>query len=214
MPAWTSGGRSDAVSTLIRGLEARLRRVPVWSLYAAGFVPAAWLWVLGLTGGLGAEPINTLERELGDIGLKFLLATLAVTPLRWLTGLSLVRFRRALGLLAFYYVLQHLGVWLLLDVGDPAAIWADIVKRPYITVGMVGFAAMVPLALTSTDRAVRRLGPLRWRRLQRLSYLVVIAAVAHYVMLVKGWPLEPFVYAAAAALLLAARLAPRRRAPA
>jgi len=194
-----------------RRVEAGLRALPVWVVYAIGLLPAFRLWYLGLTGGLGAEPINALERELGLIGLQFLLATLAVSPLRRLTGISLQRFRRALGLLSFWYVLQHLGVWLVLDLGDPALIWADIVKRPYITVGMIGFAAMVPLALTSSDRAMRRLGPLRWRRLQRLSYVVALAGVVHYLMLVKGWPSEPFLYAAVAAMLLGLRVAFARR---
>lgn len=211
MPAWISGSSSDAVRGPIRNLEPGLRKLPVWAVYAAGFLPALWLWYLGLTGGLGAEPINALERELGKIGLQFLLAALAVSPLRRLTGLNLVRFRRALGLLGFYYVLQHLAVWLLLDLRDPALILADLTKRPYIMVGMAGFVAMVPLALTSTDRAVRRLGPVRWRRIQKLSYPALIAAIVHYLMLVKGWPAEPFFYAAGAVALLAFRLAPRSR---
>lgn len=198
------------MSGVVKSIDGALRGVPLWVVYMAGFVPALWLWYLGLTGGLGAEPIRALERELGKVALQFLLAALAVSPIRRFVGLSLIRFRRAMGLLAFYYVLQHVGVWLVLDVGDPAQIWADIVKRPYITVGMVGFAAMLPLALTSTDRAVRRLGPERWRRLQRLSYVVVIAAITHYILLVKGWPLEPIVYAAAATVLLALRLVPKR----
>lgn len=199
------------MSGVARSIDGALRGVPIWFVYAAGLVPALWLWYLGFTGGLGPEPIRTLERELGRLGLQFLLAALAVSPIRRLAGLSLIRFRRALGLLAFWYILQHLGVWLVLDLGDPALIWADIAKRPYITIGMAGFAAMVPLALTSTDRAVRRLGPERWRKLQRLSYLVLVAAIVHYVLVVKGWPPRPLVYAAIAATLLAARLLPRRR---
>jgi len=198
------------VSGLARSIEGALRGVPLWLVYLAGFGPALWLWYLGLTGGLGAEPIRALERELGEIGLQILLATLAISPIRRFLGLNLIRFRRALGLLAFYYILQHLGVWLVLDVGDPGQIWADIVKRPYITVGMLGFAAMLPLALTSSDRAVRRLGPVRWRKLQRLSYVVVIAGVTHYILLVKGWPPEPLLSAAVAVALLVLRLVPRR----
>jgi sulfoxide reductase heme-binding subunit YedZ len=200
------------VKEVIRSIDSALRSVPVWLVYASGFVPALWLWYLGLTGGLGAEPIRALEQELGKVGLQFLLAALAISPIRRFVGLSLIRFRRAMGLLAFYYVLQHLAVWLVLDVGDPARIWADILKRPYITVGMIGFAAMLPLALTSTDRAVRRLGPERWRKLQRLSYVVVIAGISHYILLVKGWPPEPLLYAAVTTVLLALRLVSRRRA--
>jgi sulfoxide reductase heme-binding subunit YedZ len=199
------------VSGLVKTVDSALRGVPIWAVYLLGFVPALWLWYLGLTGGLGPEPIRALERELGKEGLQILLVTLAVSPIRRFLGLNLIRFRRALGLLSFFYILQHLGVWLVLDVGDPALIWADIVKRPYITVGMLGFAAMLPLALTSNDRAVRRLGPQRWRKLQRLSYVVVFAGVAHYILLVKGWPPEPLIYAVVAMALLALRLVPRRR---
>lgn len=196
---------------MIQRINDALRHVPPGWLYPVGLIPAAWLWYLGLTGGLGPEPINALERELGGIGLKFMVAVLAVTPLRRFAGLNLLRFRRAIGLLAFYYILQHLLVWLALDVGDPAKIWADILKRPYIAVGMAGFAMMLPLAVTSTDRAMRRLGAAKWRELHRLTYAVAVAGVIHHMMLVKGLPLEPLVYAGVVAFLLALRLASRRR---
>jgi sulfoxide reductase heme-binding subunit YedZ len=195
-------------------INVALRPLPAWTLYPLGLIPAAWLWWQGATGGLGPEPIRALEHELGRVGLQFLIAALAVTPLRRFAGIGLLRFRRALGMLAFWYVLQHLGVWLVIDVRDPALIWADIVKRPYITVGMVAFAALLPLALTSTDRAVRRLGARRWRRLHLLVYPAALLAALHFVLLVKGWPAEPLVYAAILAALLALRLlpAPRRAA--
>lgn len=195
-------------------LNAALRRVPAWPLYPLGLLPAAWLWFQGLTGGLGPEPINALERELGLLGLQFLIASLMVTPLRRFAGLSLIRYRRAIGLLSFFYILQHLLVWLVLDIGEAGRIWADIVKRPYITVGMAGFVAMVPLALTSNDWSVRRLGPQAWRRLHRLAYVAAVAGAMHYLLLVKGWPMEPILYAAAVAAILASRIAPRRRAAA
>lgn len=194
----------------MRRLQAALGRVPLVSVYAAGTLPALWFVWLGFTGGLGPEPISELEHRLGKAALWFLTASLAVSPLRRLAGLNLMRFRRALGLLGFAYVALHLGVWLGLDLRDLGLIGADIVKRPYITIGMAGFVLLVPLALTSTDRAMRRLGPVRWRRLHWLAYPAILAGSVHYVMLVKGWQAEPLLHLAAILVLLVLRLAPVR----
>lgn len=183
-----------------------LRHIPVWPVYVLGLAPAVWFVWLGVTGGLGVEPISELERRLGLTGLQALIAGLAITPLRRLTGVNLLRFRRALGLVAFGYIVLHLSVWLALDVQSWRLIAADIVKRPYITVGMAAFVLLVPLALTSTDRARRRLGPVRWRRLHRLVYLAVPLGAIHFVMLVKGWQVEPLLYLAAILALLALRI--------
>jgi methionine sulfoxide reductase heme-binding subunit len=189
-----------------------LRRMPVWPVYVLGALPPVWFLYLGATGGLGVEPIKELEHRLGEIGLQALIAALAVTPLRRFTGISLLRFRRAIGLLAFYYIVCHLLVWLVLDIGDAARIWADIVKRPYITIGMVGFVLLIPLALTSNDRAVRRLGAQAWRRIHWLAYPATILGAVHFVMVAKGWQIEPLVYLGLILALLAARIrAPRQR---
>ncbi|HMO06334.1 MAG TPA: protein-methionine-sulfoxide reductase heme-binding subunit MsrQ [Paracoccaceae bacterium] len=193
-------------------LNAGLRPVPAWVLYPLGALPALWLFWLALTGGLGVDPVKTLERELGLIGLQLIVAGLAVTPLRRFTGVSLVRFRRAIGVLAFAYVALHLAVWVTLDLQFRwAEIGADIVKRPYIMMGMAGFLMLLPLALTSNDRSLRRLGPLRWRRLHRLAYPAALAGGVHYLWLVKAWPVEPMLYLAAMVCLLALRLVPAPR---
>ena len=111
------------------------------------------------------------------------------------------------GLLAFYYASLHLTVYLLLDQGlDLAAIWADIVKRPYITVGMFAFVILVPLAVTSNNAMIRRLGGAAWQRLHRLVYVAAAAAAIHFVMVVKAWPPEPLIYAGIVAVLLLFRL--------
>jgi len=183
-----------------------VRRVPVGPLYVIGFAPAAvYLW-LAVTNRLGADPVKTLERELGLIALQLLVAALAVTPLRELTRVSLLRFRRFLGLMAFYYAAMHLAVWVVLDRQlDWPRIAEDLVKRPFVIVGMAAFLMLVPLAATSWDGAVRRLGAAAWRRLHRLAYPATALAAIHFVWLVKAWPLEPLVYAAAVAALLGYR---------
>ncbi|MDE4141408.1 MULTISPECIES: protein-methionine-sulfoxide reductase heme-binding subunit MsrQ [Rhodobacterales] len=192
------------------GLNQLLRRVPVWSVYLLGLLPAPGLFFLGLTGGLGVEPVKALEHEYGELALKLLVAVLAVTPLRRYAGLNLMRFRRALGVLSFIYVLCHLLVWLLLDVQIPSQILADILKRPYITIGMAAFVLLLPLAVTSNNASVRRLGP-RWRILHRLTYPAIALGALHYVMLVKGFQIEPLAYLAVILTLLALRLPVIRR---
>ena len=191
---------------LSRTINGALRRVPVWPIYIVGAMPAFWYLYLGLTGGLGAEPIKGLEHALGLFGLKLLIVVLSVTPLRKATGISLIRFRRALGLLVFFYIACHLATWLILDVQNVDAIWKDIVKRPYITIGMVAFTLMLPLAVTSNNLSVRKIGPVLWRRVHWLTYPVAMLGAVHYVMLVKGWQIEPLVYLTIVVALLMMRL--------
>jgi methionine sulfoxide reductase heme-binding subunit len=198
-------------------INGALRAVPTWPLYGLGLVPLALLVGQAFTGGLGIDPVKALERELGMLGLQFLVAGLCITPLRWATGVNLIRFRRAVGLLAFLYVALHLAVWVFLDLQMRwGEIWADIVKRPYITAGMVGFAAMLPLALTSNTLSIRRMGAAAWQRLHRLTYVAAVAGAVHFLWLVKAWPLEPILYLAAVGGLLGWRLVRglRRAAPA
>jgi sulfoxide reductase heme-binding subunit YedZ len=191
-------------------INGALRRLPIWPIYVVGALPPVWYFYLGLTGGLGVEPIKEFEHRLGILGLQMLIAVLAVTPLRNLTDVSLIRFRRAMGLLTFYYIAAHLAVWLFLDVQIAAQIWADIVKRPYITIGMAGFVLMLPLAITSNNLSIRKLGP-RWRRLHKLIYPVALLGAVHFVMLRKGWQVEPLLYLGGIVLLLALRLPALRR---
>ena len=198
----TARQASAGLSRLLLGADP-VRR----AIYILGMVPAVWTFYLGLTDQLGADPQNTLERTLGLWALRFLIAALAVTPLRRLGGPSLIRYRRAIGLLGFYYACLHLTVYLVLDQGlDLAAIWADIVKRPYITVGMLAFTILVPLAATSNNAMIRRLGARAWQRLHKLVYVATAAAAIHFVMLVKSWwTPEPAIYATLVAALLLMR---------
>jgi sulfoxide reductase heme-binding subunit YedZ len=156
---------------------------------------------------LGANPIEELLHELGRWGLKFLLLTLTVTPLRRWTGWNwLIGYRRMLGLFAFLYIVLHFTVYAVLDQGlDMAAIIEDVLKRPYITLGMAGLLMMVPLAVTSTRGMMRRLGK-RWQKLHRLVYVIAIVAVWHFYWQVKLDTLDPVVYASILAGLLAVRV--------
>ena len=196
--------------SLVDRINGALRHVPVGPLYLLGFAPAAIYFWLALQNRLGADPVKALEHEYGLLALQLLIAALAVTPLRELTRVNLLRFRRWLGLMAYYYVLMHVTVWLVLDrqLAWPQVV-EDLTKRPYIIVGMAAAILLTPLALTSSNAALRRLGPLVWRRIHRLAYPATALAAAHFVWLVKAWPLEPLLYAAAVAALLGYRLLPR-----
>ena len=187
-------------------VNLRLRAVPVVCLYCLGMLPALWFFWRGATGGLGPEPIGALEHELGLLALQLVIATLAVSPLRRLTGVNLICFRRAFGVLAFVYMALHLAVWAVLDLRDPALIWEDLTKRPYILVGMAAILLAAPLTATSNDWALRRLGGAAWRRLHRLTYPMVVLAGLHFVMVRKGLQIEPLIYLGLIAGLLAWRM--------
>jgi sulfoxide reductase heme-binding subunit YedZ len=171
-----------------------------------GLVPAGMLAAGAITDDLGANPIEFITHETGTFALAFLIVTLAVTPIRRLTGWKeVIRLRRMLGLFAFFYASLHLLTWVVLDqFFDAPAMIEDVAKRPYITVGMVGFLCMVPLALTSSTAMIRRLGR-RWQTLHRLTYAAAIAGVVHFWWLVKADVTEPQRWAAALTVLLALR---------
>ena len=157
--------------------------------------------------GLGANPIEELLHELGRWGLKFLLLSLSVTPLRRWTGWNwLLKFRRMLGLFAFFYIILHFLTYAVLDQSlDIAAIVEDVIKRPYITLGMTGLLLLIPLAVTSTKGMMRRLGK-RWQKLHRLVYVIAIVGVWHFYWQVKLDTLEASMYALVLAVLLATRV--------
>ncbi|WP_232829398.1 protein-methionine-sulfoxide reductase heme-binding subunit MsrQ [Tropicimonas sp. IMCC34043] len=186
-----------------------LKHVPAWPIYPLAAAPIVWLFWQGVQGRLGVDPTKVIEHRSGLWGLWLLIAVLAVTPLARFTGVRLIRYRRALGVTAFFYILTHLLVWLLLDVQIPAQIAADIVKRPYITIGMAAFVLMLPLALTSNNWSIRRMGGAGWRRLHKLTYFVVPLGAVHFVMVLKGWQMEPLRYLAVVLVLLALRRVPR-----
>jgi methionine sulfoxide reductase heme-binding subunit len=181
------------------------------ALFVLCLMPLAWLGWRAASGGLGVNPIEAVNRFLGDWALRFLLISLAVSPVKVIFGWPLVmRFRRMLGLFAFFYVALHLSSWIVLDQFFAwRHIWADIVKRPFITIGMLAFVSLVPLAATSTSGMVKRLGARRWKRLHMLVYPAAALACFHFFMMVKADIREPMVYAGILALLLGWRLVSR-----
>jgi sulfoxide reductase heme-binding subunit YedZ len=169
--------------------------------------PAVYLLYLGVTNDLGINPAETLQLETGTWALRFLVAALAITPLRRLTGWNrLVQYRRMVGLFAFFYAFAHFLTYLILDQSMALdQMMADVFKRPFITMGFIGFVAMIPLAVTSTRGWIRRLGR-RWQSLHRLIYVSGVAAAVHYVWKVKVALGPPVYYAVAIALLLGFRV--------
>jgi sulfoxide reductase heme-binding subunit YedZ len=178
------------------------------AVWVACLLPLAcllyWFWTDDLT----ANPIDFMTDTLGDWALRLLLASLALTPLRIVTGMAWqMTLRRLLGLFAFFYVAMHFGVWIGLDHFFAwRQMGADIVKRPYITVGVTAFTLLLPLAATSTTGMIKRMGALNWKRLHRLVYVAATLGVLHYIWLAKKVLLAPWIYAAVLAVLLGIRL--------
>ncbi|MEM1235277.1 MAG: protein-methionine-sulfoxide reductase heme-binding subunit MsrQ [Pseudomonadota bacterium] len=181
------------------------RKLPTWPIYALAPLPVVWIYWLGISGELGVDPTKKIEHQLGLWSLWILIVGLAITPLKDHLGVNLVKFRRAVGVTAFFYVLAHMLTWLVLDV-QFQNVWADIVKRPYITVGMAAFAIMIPLTLTSNNWSVQKLGARAWRTLHKATYAVLILGALHWLLLVKGFQWEPIIYSAIIAGLLLARV--------
>lgn len=193
-------------------------------VFVASLGPAAWLVWAGLTGNLSANPLSDLTNETGLWALRFVCITLAITPLRKLSGWNvLIKFRRMAGLFAFFYGTLHFLTYTIadkfagLDFPDGIVAWStvknlaasvaeDIYKRPYITVGFTGFVLMVPLAVTSTAGWIRRLGGKQWNRLHKLIYATAVAGVVHYYWLVKADVRSPLLYAAIVTVLLGVRV--------
>ncbi len=157
---------------------------------------------------LGANPVEKLTRSLGDWGLRFILVGLCITPAaRLLRQPRLIRFRRTIGLWAFTYICLHLSNYIVLDhFFDWPTIGKDIIKRPYITIGMTAFLLLIPLAITSLDRLHRKLGPRRWKALHSAIYLISVLGVIHYLLLVKADRTQPLIYGAILAVLLGYRV--------
>ncbi len=186
------------------------RKIPAWVIYIVGALAAAWLIWSAASGASGPDPVKALEKGLGERGLQVLIATLVISPLRW-WGINLLKFRRALGLVGFGFIALHFTAWIVLDMGLRwSEVLHDLYKRPYIIVGFGAFLAMLPLAFTSNNRMVKRLGGAAWRKLHWLTYPAMLAGAVHFVMIGKVYTVESALYLAAVAALLLLRMARSR----
>lgn len=189
-------------------MRKRRRSLLKPAVFTLSLLPLAWLVWQVFFGYLGVNPIETVNRYLGDWAIRFLLIALAVTPARKIAGWTkLARLRRMLGLFAFFYACLHVSSYVGLDLFfDWQTLWKDVLKRRYITVGMATFLILLPLAITSTNAMVRRLGGRRWQALHRLVYVAGPLAVVHFWWMVKADKTEPMLYAALVGVLLGYRL--------
>lgn len=196
---------------MINTLNQTARRIPAYTIYIAGIALAAWTIYAALA---TPDPAKVLERDLGTRGLQILIATLCITPLRWY-GVNLLKFRRALGLMGFMFITLHFLTWMLLDLALRwSEILTDLTKRPFIIVGFLAFVALIPLAVTSNNAMIKRLGAARWKQLHWLAYPATLAGAVHFVMIGKVYTLESALYfLAVAGLLIARRLKSRKKAP-
>ncbi|MBB1497851.1 sulfite oxidase heme-binding subunit YedZ [Paracoccus sp. MC1862] len=185
----------------------RIRRLPTGMVWGLGVLPLALLVWDTLAGNLGVDPVRDIEHRLGRTAVYFLIASLCVTPILRIARVNLVKFRRPLGLLAASYAGLHLLAWAILDMG---LLWPqmlrDIAKRPYLTIGMAVLVILLVMAATSSNGAIRWLGPMRWRVIHRWVYLAAPLAVFHWLLAYKIWPAKPLVILALVAILLALRL--------
>lgn len=195
---------------MIDTFNTSVRKVPSWLLYLIGAAYPLWLLYMGFTGGLGVDPVKALEHALGKTGLQILIVVLLVTPLRSFTKLNLLSLRRALGVIAFFYIFLHFLVWMVLDVQIISQVKADLIKRPYIIVGMISLMILLPLALTSNNLSLRKLGP-RWRKLHKATYIAVALGGIHYIMQTKGFQYEPYIYVTVILGLIAVRKWPKHK---
>ena len=192
---------------MVRDLADRLRRLPNGIVWLLGAIPMALLvWDI-FTGGLGIDPVRDIEHRLGRTALYFVIGSLCFTPALRLFRINLVKFRRPVGLVAFSYAALHFATWIVLDMGFLwSQIVADIVKRPYLILGMIALTILTVMAVTSGNRVLRKLGPVRWRRIHRMIYAAAPIAVLHWLISHKIWPVWGITMGTAVLLLLALRV--------
>lgn len=192
---------------MIRQINDTLRLIPVWGVWLLGTLPFALLVFDTLTGGLGIDPVADIEHRLGQTALYFLVGGLAVTPLLRTTGITLMKYRRALGVICFAYVVLHILTWIVMDMGF---LWAqmgrDIIKRPYLIFGMLASVLLLALAVTSNNLSIRKMGGQSWRKLHKAVYVAAFLAGLHWLWTVKVNELTPLFWMAVIVTLLALRV--------
>ncbi len=193
---------------MIARINDALRKLPVWAVWLMGLAPLALLIWDTVTGNVGVDPVAAIEHRLGRTALYFLIGGLAITPLLRIAGISLMRFRRAIGLLCFTYAGIHVLAWVVIDMGF---LWGqmgrDIIKRPYLLFGMIAFVLLLSLAVTSNNLSIRRMGALAWRRLHRLVYIAAPLVAVHWMWALKTFPVTPAVWLTVILALLGLRIA-------
>jgi len=176
-------------------------------IYFLAILPAVALFYRAFSGGLGVDPVKKLEHELGLLTIQFLVLTLLISPLRDLFKINLIKYRRSLGVMTFFYAFSHFSVWMLFDI---QLLWdeliADIFRRPYISFGFLSFVGIIPLVITSNNNSIKKLGVRLWRKIHVLIYPASILAGLHFVMVKKVWELEPLIYTVIIVGLLIFRL--------
>ena len=190
---------------LTNAINRTVKRIPAWSVYVLGLLIFGFIMALVITNNAGPDPVKALEKGLGERGLQFLVVALCLTPLRW-AGINAVKFRRAVGLVAFFFIALHFATWVVLDMGLRwSEIISDLYKRPYILIGFGAFLGMIPLAITSNNRSIKQLGAATWKRLHLLAYPATLAGAVHFVMIGKVYALDSLFYLAVVVAVLAAR---------
>ena len=190
---------------MIDAINRTARRIPAWSIYVLAAAYIGWMIASAVLGLSGPDPVKALERGFGERGLQVLIAALCITPLRW-AGINLVKFRRAIGLVGFGLIALHFLSWITLDMGLRwSEITNDLLKRPYIIIGFAAFLALLPMAITSNNGSIRRMGAGVWKRLHWLAYPATLAGAVHFVMIGKVYTVESALYVGVVGLLLAAR---------
>ena len=198
---------------MISTINIFARKIPKRLIYFFFVLPIPYFFYSAQTGSMGVEPIKVLEREMGQITLQLIIVGPAITPLRKFFGLNLLKFRRTFGLLAFTYVVVHFGIWVFLDMNLRwGQMWADIWKRPFITLDTAAFLMMIPLAVTSNNVPLQKLGGSMWCKLHKLVYLTAFLGNMHFIMVQKVWEVKPFLYLTVTLVLLTVRYNPLQKA--
>lgn len=197
---------------IVQTLNSVTRKVPTWAVYIVLVLPAAFYTYWLFTNQLGSDPIRAYEHQIGEWGLQLIILGLLISPLRDWFKINLIKYRRSIGLMAFLYVVLHLVAYTVFDQSLIwSEIWKDIVKRPYITFGMLAAILMLPLAITSNNLSIRKMGPQKWNKLHKLVYIAGIGAVMHFLLLTKTWEVEPAIYALILFVLLTHRVLKTRK---
>ena len=184
-------------------LNTLLRSLPVSLLYCTLSLPIPVYFYLGVVNRLGPDPLRYLEHKYGELGLILLLVTLSISPILKYTKINLVKFRRCIGLVAFYYIVSHICVYLFLDIGLSMDILiSDLKKRYYIIAGLFAFITLIPLAITSNNFAVRKLNFKSWKKIHNLIYIAIVSSIFHFILMSKTWTGELYFYMAVTVILL------------